>query len=95
MQVAVPQGVLPGHQFRAIVDGREMVVTCPSNAGPGTMVRIFTQPPAPSPCQQPLAPPPSLPQPPPSLPQPPALQRGPPPAIEPPAGAPPPGPPRD
>ena len=55
IQVAVPQGVAPGQQFRAVVDGREMVVTCPSSATPGSLVRIM-KPKAPPPAQElPLA----------------------------------------
>lgn len=44
--VTIPAGVRPREQFRVMVNGQELMVTCPDNARPGTNVRIF--PPAPT-----------------------------------------------
>jgi len=44
--VTIPAGVRPREQFRVMVNGQELMVTCPDNARPGTNVRIY--PPAPS-----------------------------------------------
>ena len=61
MQVAVPHGCAPGQQFRAIVDGREVLLTCPANAPPGSILLLPRKQPAPAPTGLPFAPPPGMP----------------------------------
>jgi len=46
--VTIPTGVRSGEQFRVMVNGQELMVTCPPNARPGTNVRIFPPDPAPN-----------------------------------------------
>jgi len=38
--VIVPQGVLPGSRFKVRANGKEFVVTCPANVGPGQKIRV-------------------------------------------------------
>jgi len=39
--VTIPPGVQSGQQFRVMVNGQNLFVTCPPNARPGSDVRIF------------------------------------------------------
>ena len=47
--VTVPAGVLPGEHFRVLLEGRDLMVQCPPDAGPGMQVRINPPPPPPEP----------------------------------------------
>ena len=38
--VGIPDGVRGGQQFPVIIEGQELVVTCPPNARPGSKVRV-------------------------------------------------------
>lgn len=44
--VAIPDGTGPGAQFTVMIQGQELVVTCPPNGRPGMSVRISPPPPA-------------------------------------------------
>ena len=49
VDVLVPPGVFPGQTFRVIIPGqtaREMIATCPKEAGPGERVRVLQPLPA-------------------------------------------------
>jgi len=41
ISVRVPTGVQPGQQFRATIEGRDLMVTCPADTGAGDHVRII------------------------------------------------------
>jgi hypothetical protein len=42
--VAIPDSVRAGAQFPVTIQGQQLMVTCPPNAGPGTSVRIVPPP---------------------------------------------------
>ncbi len=44
--VTIPENVGGGQQFPVTIQGQELMVTCPLNARPGTMVRILPPPPS-------------------------------------------------
>ena len=52
--VSIPEGIHGGQQFPVTIQGQQLMVTCPTNALPGTKVRIVPPPPPeePSPDQQ-------------------------------------------
>ena len=43
--VTIPEGVRGGQQFPVIIQGQQLIVTCPQNARPGMSVRIVPPPP--------------------------------------------------
>jgi E3 ubiquitin-protein ligase NEDD4 len=43
--ITIPDGVLSGQQFPVTIQGQQLMVTCPTNAGPGVKVRIVPPPP--------------------------------------------------
>jgi hypothetical protein len=43
--VTIPEGVRGGQQFPVIIQGQQLMVTCPQNARPGMSVRIVPPPP--------------------------------------------------
>ena len=44
--VTIPEGVRGGQQFPVVIQGMQLMVTCPPNARPGMSVRIVPPPPA-------------------------------------------------
>jgi hypothetical protein len=44
--VTIPEGVRGGQQFPVVIQGMQLMVTCPQNARPGMSVRIVPPPPA-------------------------------------------------
>ena len=55
--ISIPEGVIAGQQFSVAIRGQQLMVTCPSNAGPGMSVRIV---PPPLPDGRPSSPPDEL-----------------------------------
>lgn len=47
VSVCVPDGVYEGQEFTVACDGREFLVVCPDNAGPGDEVELTVSPPPP------------------------------------------------
>ena len=43
--VTIPDGIRSGQQFNVMIQGQQLMVTCPPNAGPGRSVRIVPPPP--------------------------------------------------
>jgi hypothetical protein len=44
-QVTIPEGIRGGQQFPVTIQGQQLMITCPTNATPGTPVRIVPPPP--------------------------------------------------
>jgi len=44
-KVTIPEGIRGGQQFTVTIQGQQVIVTCPTNARPGSQVRIVVPPP--------------------------------------------------